>query len=390
MIGVEQSCHCIQQVLVVVQILLVFDQMKLELLFDWFILKVGIAVQVDDELVEEIIRFTSHYVFHFVVDGLLASLIESWRRFDLIAFLVIDVLLVLLDWCFVIKNFYNIFLNSTALAMLWVVSSSFHVVGSCSTGATLFHHFGRFENFLFLDLDSIMMWSAVVSSSSTCSLVASSLLALMDKLLFRLVFWFIFSVDLIAVNDMINFNVSTSSLSWFLSFDSRICSFSIVSDGVEIFVQFLTLLIKHDHLAFVIIIILVVWIVAGNLFEALMSILWFSAIVDSRILSISSSSSHSSSWILLHYLFFDSIDITLAGSTSIDEQMILLVNIHIQVLQLVILEGKLLELLSCLLLSSHAILGFKLILVDLLLQVKNLGLVTSVLRMYFIRFLNVL
>ena len=46
MVGVEQSCHRVQQVLIVMQVLLLADFAQLELIFDIFVLQSRVAIEV--------------------------------------------------------------------------------------------------------------------------------------------------------------------------------------------------------------------------------------------------------------------------------------------------------------------------------------------------------
>ena len=212
------------------------------------------------------------------------------------------------------------------------------MVGCWSAGVAFFHHFWRFEDF-FLNFNTVVMWSAVVASSCTCSLVTVSISLFTWTIIlfnFRFIVRLVFSINFITIYYVIYLEISLVSFaSRFLSFDATIVAVSVISNCVEIAFYIMTFLVKEDQLAVIIVIIFVVRIVAGDFFETLLSILRFTSAVFlcSRTLAISSSSSlHFTVWILLHDFFFNLVNVILAGSASFNEQMVFLINIPVLII----------------------------------------------------------
>ena len=58
-VGVEQSCHSVQKVLIVVQVVHAVDLIQFELLLDGLVLEVLVAGQVDDQFIEQVVRVTA-------------------------------------------------------------------------------------------------------------------------------------------------------------------------------------------------------------------------------------------------------------------------------------------------------------------------------------------
>jgi len=108
----EQGRHGVKKVLVVVQVLLVLNQVELELLPNSLTLQILVARQINDQLVEKIIWLPRRQIRIVLKQRLELWLERLGLKLRLWLLVLVVVLLILLDGCLVIQDFYLCVLNS--------------------------------------------------------------------------------------------------------------------------------------------------------------------------------------------------------------------------------------------------------------------------------------